>query len=102
MPPCIPKFMQKVKTSDGSISVTMNIGEEKILIDVTEDGIIFHGCSIAWCFANNTMSDISFGDTDISLTYNGFNRIIGVHGEIDAKESMVHPKEGYVGLILKR
>ena len=94
--------MKSVKTSESSIAVTINIGTDKILIDVNEDGIIFRGCSIAWCFANNTTSDVAFGDTGIRLVYNGFERMIGVHGIINADESTIHPKDGYVGLIFKR
>jgi hypothetical protein len=62
----------------------------------------FHGCSIAWCFAGNTLSDITFGEADIRLVYNGFERTVGVHGVIDAENNAIHPKDGYVRLILKR
>ena len=94
--------MKTVKTSNSSISAIMNIGGEEISIDLTEDGITFHDCSIAWCFANNTLSDITFRETDIRLIYNGFERTVGVHGLIDAEKSAIHPKDGYVKLILKR
>ena len=94
--------MQTVKTSESSISVNMRIGEDEIKIDLTEDGIILHECSIGWCFANNTMSEISFNDMDICLGYNGFERHVSVHGKIDAKQSMIHPENGYIELILKR
>ena len=90
------------KTGESSISATMNIGGEEIRIDLTEDGMTFHDCSIAWCFAGNVLSDISFGDTYIRLVYNGFERTVGVHGVIDAEKGAIHPKDGYVGLILKR
>lgn len=94
--------IRTVKTSDTSIFAIMNIGEDEIRIDLTEDGMIFCDCSIAWCFAGNTMSDICFGETDIHLTYNEFKRAVGVHGIIDADEGMIHPKDGYVKLTLKR
>jgi hypothetical protein len=94
--------MKTVKTSDSSISATVRIGDEEIVIDLTEDGIIFHGCSIGWCLANNTLSEISFRDSDIRLVYNGFERLIDVHGVIDAENGVINPKDEYVELIFKR
>ena len=76
--------------------------EEITKIELTEDGIIIHGCSVGWCFAGNTTSEITFGDKDILLSYNGFDRTVGVHGTPDGERSMIHPEDGYVGLILKR
>ena len=94
--------MKTVRTGESSIRATVRIGEDEITIDLNEDGIFISGCSVAWCFANNTLSDVTFGENDISLVYNGFERKIGVHGVISAEACAINPKDGYLSLTLKR
>lgn len=94
--------MRTVRTSDTSISAIMRIGEDEVKIELGEDGIIIQGSSVGWCFADNTSSQLTFGDNDILLHYNGFERTIGVHGTVDKERSMIHPKDGYVSMTLKR
>lgn len=94
--------VKTTKTSDTSISVALDIAGTSITLDLEERGITVQGCSIAWCFANNTMSDITMSDGSISLKYNGFERIIPIHGTVDKDTFTIHPKNGYITLKLEK
>ena len=91
-----------IKTSDSSIRIEMQIDKNKILIDANEKGLTFYGCSIAWCFANNEKSDISFTNSEICLKYNGFERKIRVWGNINIEKAEISPVEDRVELILEK